>query len=85
MDAAASVRRRGVGSPELMPQEVAPGRNGRVCGVQTVGHMRSMWTTARANTARADAARADAARADAARADAARADAARAQCDYFEW
>ncbi|MEY3205011.1 MAG: hypothetical protein RLZZ21_1342 [Planctomycetota bacterium] len=44
----ASVRRRGMGSPELMPQEVTLGRNRRVCGIETVGHMRSIWTTARA-------------------------------------
>ncbi|MEY3206155.1 MAG: hypothetical protein RLZZ21_2486 [Planctomycetota bacterium] len=43
----ASVRRRGVGSPELPPQKVAPRRNRRTCGVHTGGHMRSMWTTAR--------------------------------------
>ena len=43
----ASVRRWGVGGPELSPQEVDPRRSRRACGVQTVGHMRSMRTTAR--------------------------------------
>ena len=46
----ASVRRRGMGSPELMPQQVDPRRNRRACGVHTVGRMRSMRTTVRTKT-----------------------------------
>ena len=43
----ASVRRRGMGSPELPPQEVDLLGNRRVCGDKAVGRMRSMRTTAR--------------------------------------
>jgi hypothetical protein len=47
----ASVRRRGVGSPELPPQDVDPRRNRRVCGIQTGGHTRSVRTPAYAEPA----------------------------------
>jgi hypothetical protein len=41
----ASVRRRGVGSPELTSQEADPPRNRLACGVQTVSRTRSVRTT----------------------------------------
>jgi hypothetical protein len=47
-----SVRRWGVGSPELTPQEVASRRNGRVCGIQTVARTRSERTTNAPHTTR---------------------------------
>jgi hypothetical protein len=52
----ASVRRRGMDSPLLAPQEVAPPRIRRACGFQTWGRMRSMRTTAQACGARAEGA-----------------------------
>ncbi|MEY3204137.1 MAG: hypothetical protein RLZZ21_468 [Planctomycetota bacterium] len=48
----ASVRRRGVGSPEL-PRRRSTWRGiVGACGILTVGHMRSMWTTGDLHTTR---------------------------------